>query len=321
MLRACLLSLALIPANLGLANLVFAYESAPSPPVFVPPPAPGELVDIGGRRLHLDCKGDADAPTVLFEAGLSQYTAHSGFSKAQDAIAPFARACTYDRAGLGWSDPVPGARTQQDMVADLHALIAAKKLRTPLVIVGHSVGGLLARLYAREYPDEVAGLVLVDASPEPYLFTPGAAQFRKGLAAEIDAGLKKAQGDGPVVPLPADVEPDIVVAFLPRVLATVKQEYEALDRVPAAMRQAHGYGTLGDLPLAVIRRGKTETPPNAEDLQWRDWQEDLATLSTHGFLVVAENTGHVIPYENPAVVAGAVRRILDEIRLDEVRKH
>lgn len=321
MLRACLLSLALIPANLGLANLVFADESAPSPPAFVPPPAPGELVDIGGRRLHLDCKGDAAAPTVLFEAGLSQYTAHSGFSKAQDAIAPFARACTYDRAGLGWSDPVPGARTQQDMVADLHALIAAKKLRTPLVIVGHSVGGLLARLYAREYPDEVAGLVLVDASPEPYLFTPGAAQFRTGLAAEIDAGLKKAQGDGPVVPLPADVEPDIVVAFLPRVLATVKQEYEALDRVPAAMRQAHGYGTLGDLPLAVIRRGKTETPPNAEDLQWREWQEELATLSTHGFLVVAENTGHVIPYENPAVVAGAVRRILDEIRLDEVRKH
>lgn len=313
MLRACLLSLALIPAQLGPAGIAFADEPAPPPAPFVAPPAPGERIDIGGRHLHMDCKGDAAGPTVIFEAGLSQYTARSAFAKVQDAVAPFAHACTYDRAGLGWSDPVAGARTQQDMVADLHALIAAKKLRTPLVIVGHSVGGLLARLYAREHPDEVAGLVLVDASPEPYLFTPGAAKFRANLAAEIDAGLKKAQGDGPVVPLPAEVEPDIVVAFLPRVLATVKQEYEALDRVPAAMQQARGYGTLGDLPLVVIRRGKTGTPPNAEDIQWRQWQEDLATLSSRGSLVVAENTGHVIPYENPAVVADAVRRILDEI--------
>lgn len=320
MLRACLLSLVLIPAHPGLANLAFADESAPPPPAFVPPPAPGELVDIGGRRLHLDCKGDAAGPVILFEAGLSQYTARSGFAKVQDAIAPFARACTYDRAGLGWSDPVSGVRTQQDMVADLHALIAAKQLRTPLVIVGHSVGGLLARLYAREYPDQVAGLVLVDASPEPYLFTPTAARFRAGLETEIGAGLKKAQGDGPVVPLPADVEPDIVVAFLPRVLATVKQEYEALDRVPAAMQQARGYGTLGDLPLAVIRRGKTGTPPNAEDIQWREWQEGLATLSTRGFVVVAENTGHVIPYENPAVVVDAVRRVLEQTP-DPTRKH
>lgn len=319
MLRACLISFVLIPANLGPANIAFAGETA-APTAFVPPPPPGQLVDIGGRRLHLDCKGDASGPTVIFEAGLSQYTARSAFAKVQDAIAPFAHACTYDRAGLGWSDPVAGARTQQDMVVDLHALVAAKKLRTPLVIVGHSVGGLLARLYAHEYPDEVAGLVLVDASPEPYLFTPGAAKFRANLTAEIEAGLKKAQGDGPVVPLPAEVEPDIVVAFLPRVLATVKQEYEALDRVPAAMQQARGYGTLGDLPLAVIRRGKTETPPNAEDIQWRQWQEDLATLSSRGSLVVAENTGHVIPYENPAVVADAVRWILDEIRRDTIRK-
>ncbi len=314
MLRACLLSLALISANVIATGTSLADETAATPPTFVSPPAPGERVDIGGRHLHLDCKGDAAGPTVIFEAGLSQYTARSAFAKVQDAIAPFARACTYDRAGLGWSDPVAGVRTQQDMVADLHALVAAKQLPTPLVIVGHSVGGLLARLYAREYPGEVAGLVLVDASPEPYLFTPGAAKFRADLAAEIAAGLKKAQGDGPVVPLPTEVEPDIVIAFLPRVLATLKQEYEALDHVPAGMQQARGYGTLGDLPLVVIRRGKTGTPPNAEDVQWRQWQEDLAGLSSRGVLVVAKDTGHVIPYENPAVVADAVRRILDEIR-------
>ena len=314
MLRACLLSLALISANVIATGTSLADETAATPPTFVSPPAPGERVDIGGRHLHLDCKGDAAGPTVIFEAGLSQYTARSAFAKVQDAIASFARACTYDRAGLGWSDPVAGVRTQQDMVVDLHALVAAKQLPTPLVIVGHSVGGLLARLYAREYPGEVAGLVLVDASPEPYLFTPGAAKFRADLAAEIAAGLKKAQGDGPVVPLPAEVEPDIVIAFLPRVLATLKQEYEALDHVPGGMQQARGYGTLGDLPLVVIRRGKTGTPPNAEDVQWRQWQEDLAGLSSRGVLVVAEDTGHVIPYENPAVVADAVRRILDEIR-------
>ena len=105
-------------------------------------------------------------PTVIFEAGLSQFTANSSFSLAQDAIAPFARVCSYDRAGMGWSDPAPQGWTQAGMTADLHALLAAAGEPKPYVIVAHSLGGLLARTYARTYRDDVAGLILLDATSD-----------------------------------------------------------------------------------------------------------------------------------------------------------
>ena len=119
MLRLCLLSLALAAPLAGLS----ADTPPPAPaaaPAYVRPPAPGQLIDIGGRRLHVLCKGPTQGPTVLFEAGLSQYTANSTYGKAQDLIAAKVRVCVYDRAGLGWSDAAPGARTHQDMVEDLH---------------------------------------------------------------------------------------------------------------------------------------------------------------------------------------------------------
>lgn len=296
-------------------------SSAPSPtPVpapYVRPSAPGQLVDIGGRRLHVECKGDASGPTVIFEAGLSQYTAHSTYGKARDLIAAFARVCTYDRAGLGWSDAVAGARTHDDMVADLHRLVAAGKLKGArdgrLILVGHSMGGLLARRYASVHPADVAALILVDATPEATLFGPGAVQARQGIIAQIDKGLAIAKPGVPVVAMPAGTSTEVMLAFTPEVLATVRQEYAAIDLVPDAMRGAAGYGTLGALPLTVIRRGRTANPPNAEDEEWRTMQEALARLSTRSLLVVAQNAGHVIPYDQPEVVADAVRRASTEL--------
>jgi pimeloyl-ACP methyl ester carboxylesterase len=181
------MSLVLMSVAAPVAAQAPATVAAPLVAPYVKPAPPGELVDIGGRRLHIECKGNAKRPVVILEAGLSQFTAHSGLGKAQDLIAAFARVCIYDRAGLGWSDPVPGARTQQDMVEDLHKLLRAKKLNGPFVLAGHSMGGLLVRLYARRYPKDVAALVLMDATSESYNFAPGAAEARKGVIAQIDA--------------------------------------------------------------------------------------------------------------------------------------
>src|SRR5262245_66316168 len=112
----CILSIVMmagaapVPAQAQTQDPAPSSQSLPSigPAAFVKPQAPGRLIDVGGRRLHILCKGAAaGGPTVVFEAGLSQYTANSSFSLAQDAIAPFVRACSYDRAGLGWSDPAP----------------------------------------------------------------------------------------------------------------------------------------------------------------------------------------------------------------------
>lgn len=294
--------------------------STPTPPTaaaaapYAKPAPPGRLVDIGGRRLHVECKGPAGGPTVVFEAGLSQYTAHGTYGKAQDLIAAFAHVCTYDRAGLGWSDPAHGARTHQVMVADLHALAAADGWHGPFVLVGHSIGGLLARLYAATYPDQVAAIVLVDATPEAYLYTPAAVQGRKDIVAQIDTGLSKAKGDLPIVPFPAGTPAEVMMAFTPPILRTVKEEYLAIDRVPAARRVPGGYGRLGDMPLVVIRRGKTANPPSEEDLRWRRLQEGLAGLSSNSRTIVATQSGHVVPYEAPDVVADAVRQVIDRLR-------
>jgi pimeloyl-ACP methyl ester carboxylesterase len=112
----------------------------------------------------------------------------------------------------------------------------------------------------------------------------------------------------------AGTPPEVMLAFTPEVLAAVKQEYEAIDRAPAAMRATNGYGRLGDMPLVVIRRGRAATPPNADDERWRERQERLTTLSSRATLVVAANAGHVIPYDDPALVAAQVRTVVEAIR-------
>jgi pimeloyl-ACP methyl ester carboxylesterase len=261
----------------------------------------------------VECKGDPAKLTVIFEAGLSQYTAHSTYGKAQDLIAPFAHVCIYDRAGLGWSDAAAGKRSHEDMVTDLHKLLEAKELTPPIILVGHSFEGLLARLYAQRYPDEVAAIVLADASSEEISFGPGSAEGRTGAIAQIDRALVGASEGVPVTALPAETPAEAMMAFTPTILRSVKQEYESFDLVPEAMREANGYGKLGDKPLAVIRRGRTSNPPSELDKLWQTQQEAMTSLSTQSFLVVAEQSGHVIPYDQPELVAQTVQRIIGDL--------
>lgn len=288
-------------------------QTHPSSGSFTRPDAPGRLLDVGGGRLlHILCKGDADGPTVIFEAGLSQYTANSTYGASQDAIAPFARVCTYDRAGLGWSDPAPEAWTQDGMVHDLHRLLNAAEVAGPYILVGHSLGGLLARSYARAYPDEVAGIVLVDATSDRNF--PELEAARAATVPQIEAALASSRPGVPVVGMPAGTSPEVILAFTPEVLRGVKAEFEALGRLPAERKQPGGFGVLDDLPLIVIRRGKTAQPPNERDVSHREGQEALATLSSNSLLIVAENSGHTIPLDEPQVVAEGVRRMLEAVR-------
>ena len=321
MLRAfCILSIVMMagiapaPAQAQTQGRDTSSPSQPStgPAAFVRPQAPGRLIDVGGRRLHILCKGVAAGPTVIFEAGLSQYTANSTYSSAQDAIAPFARVCSYDRAGLGWSDPAPQGWTQAGMVADLHALLAAAGEPGPYVLVAHSLGGLLARTYARTYRDHVAGLILLDATSDEDFDELAAAGV--AIIPKLDAAIGSSRPGVPVIGLPAGTSPEVVMAFTPEILRGVKTEFEALDRLPAEMKRPGGFGDLGALPLIVVRRGKTEQPPSEEDLRHQRVQENLAKLSKDSALIVAQNSGHTIPLDEPEVVADAVRRMLDARR-------
>jgi pimeloyl-ACP methyl ester carboxylesterase len=123
----------------------------------------GRLVDIGGRHLYLACQGTA-APTVVFVAGLGD-SGEAAWGAVWGQVARSTRACVYDRAGLGRSDPNPKTTTYQAATDDLHALLRRGRIPGPYVLVGHSLGGLLARLYAHQHPADVAAVVLVDATP------------------------------------------------------------------------------------------------------------------------------------------------------------
>lgn len=288
-----------------------APQPSTAPAGFVRPLAPGRLIDVGGRKLHILCKGTAAGPTVVFEAGLSQFTANSSFSLAQDLIAPFARVCSYDRAGLGWSDPAPQAWTYAGMVGDLHTLLVAAGEPGPYVLVAHSLGGLVARLYAKTYRNDVAGLILLDATSDEDFDELAAASAT--TVPKLDAAIGASRPGLPVIGMPAGTSPEVVMAFTPEILRGVKVEFEALDRLPAEMKRPGGFGTLGDLPLLVVRRGKTEQPPSQDDLRHQKVQENLPNLSTNSALIVAQNSGHTIPLDEPGVVADAVRRMLDAL--------
>lgn len=124
---------------------------------------PHDAIDVGRRHLNLFCMG-AGPRTVLFEAGGSDWS--DVWALVQPAVAEHARACAYDRAGLGHSDPAPLPRTPEMIAQDLHALVTAAGLKAPLVLVGHSLGGFNVKLYAALYPEEVGGLVLLDPSED-----------------------------------------------------------------------------------------------------------------------------------------------------------
>src|SRR5580692_791159 len=161
--------------NLGVALLLFlfvlilgfAYERVGARRDLRLHPAPGRLVSVGGHKLHLLCKGSA-SPTVVIEQGAGELS--SFWWPVQDRIADFARVCTYDRAGYGWSDPARAPRTVEDRARELHALLSNAGVQAPYIFVAHSYGGLIVRDYLRHYPGEVAGLVLVDTPDESSIF-------------------------------------------------------------------------------------------------------------------------------------------------------
>ncbi len=143
-------------------------------------PPPGRLIDVGGHRLHLLCKGSG-GPTVIIEQGAGE-PARFWWS-IQDQVAEFAQVCTYDRAGYGWSDAVHPGRSIDARARDLHALLTRACLAGPFVFVAHSYGGLIVRRFAQQHPELAAGFVLVDTPEESVLFRPAVLRFYSRLGA------------------------------------------------------------------------------------------------------------------------------------------
>ena len=146
-------------------------------------PAPGQLVDVGGYKLHINCMGKG-SPTVILESGQGDYSLTWAYVQPQ--IAKITRVCSYDRAGLGWSDPSPNPRTASKQVEELHTLLVNSAVQGPYVLVGHSRGGMLVRMYAHNYPNEVISMVLVDSlHEERFIRNPGLGNAIKDAARQF----------------------------------------------------------------------------------------------------------------------------------------
>lgn len=277
-------------------------------------PPPGRLIDVGGYRLHISCAKPegVNGPTVVMDAGIGECSL--SWSVVQPEIEKFAHVCTYDRAGLGWSDSAPTPRTSQQIVNELHTLLAQAGIKPPYVMVGHSFGGLNVRLYASQFPEEVAGLVLVDSVHEDYPiqgFLP--MQTRLGLLTAF-SGIPRLFAplvvyENPIFAVDSKYPPAYrAIATSTKYLNTVRREWSAVDE---SWRQARGSKkSLGDIPLVVLlATSDHENFPFITKLE-----TELASRSTEGKLIMVERSGHHIQHDRPETVIDAVREVVEAVR-------
>jgi pimeloyl-ACP methyl ester carboxylesterase len=280
------------------------------------------LVAIGGRSLYLECRGEG-SPTVILEAGAGNdadiwdaiaLPPDSGETAVMRGVAAFTRVCAYDRPGTildldqrSRSDPVPMPRTAADIVADLHALLTTAAIPGPYVLAGHSFGGLVVRLYAATYPDEVAGLVLVDAVHEVYPHDSPGPRSGVGVAA-----FQRVQEQA-----------------MPNLEDDPEWERIDFDASFAQLREAAAAQPLPPLPLFVLTRGipaSAEVPPEvrsvlpadfpweAFDTVWQALQDELAALAPGARHVLATESGHYVQLDQPRLVIDAIRDVVEAVR-------
>jgi pimeloyl-ACP methyl ester carboxylesterase len=205
----------------------------------------------------------------------------------EERVSEFTRVCSYDRTGLGASDLADGVATAQSASDDLHALLSSVGLAGPVVVVGHSYGGMVARLYASHHAENTAALVLVDSLQKDNLLQAGEILGEQAMALFMEG---------------------------------VRSNPEGVD-LEASFAQVNDTGDLGDLPLTVITAGKPDLPPfinadirNLLANSWLESQRDLVSLSTVGIHIIAEESGHCVQCQQPKLVADAILREISRAR-------
>ena len=293
-------------------------------------PPQGELLDIGGFRLHLNYIGQG-TPTVVMDAGGCAPSITWGLVPSE--IAKFTRVCTYDRAGLGWSDPNPRiSRTSQQSVDELHLLLTKAGINPPYILVGHSLGGVNMRLYASQYPEDVVGLVLVDSSHENQMTSEMWRRIKteswlyQVLRVVSQVGVLRLIGEMNLLPILGDIKREIQkyplavptlfdtyksFCYRPDYWATASSE---LANIKKSFEGLQSVTSLGNLPLIVLSQGSKDSKMSDERFQkWASLQLDLTKLSSNRQRIIAENSGHFVQLDQPELVISAVQRLIESV--------
>jgi pimeloyl-ACP methyl ester carboxylesterase len=276
-------------------------------------PMPGQLIDVGGHRLHLSCAGSG-SPTVVLEPGGGEMSSNLGWIR--PAVARNTRVCVYDRAGRGWSEPADTPQDGAQIAADLHTLLQRGHVPGPYVLAGHSFGGLYVLTFAARYPGEVAGLVLVDSTAPASTPKPAASPGDGGsydvlgrvsalASASARLGVARLYGQIAVSDLPPRSEGEVraTVATASNLRSTIDEYVQA----GASAQQAAALTDFGAKPLVVLTAGK------GNDAAWPAKQNRLATLSTNSVHRVIAGATHEGLVGDEQFAASTTQAILDVV--------
>ena len=295
-------------------------------------PPPGKLVDVGGYRLHLHCTGKG-SPTVVMDAVNGGSSLSWGL--VQPTVATFTRVCSYDRAGLGWSDPSQHPRTAQQFATELHSLLIAAEINGPYVLVGHSLGGFTVRMYTSQHPSEVVGMVLVDAGHEDELSHPEFRHYMDMVTQPLPYvriaawfGVIRLAGRWGLIPTLGSYAPQLspeeqaridAMAYRIQTVTTMRDEAFAVEETTA---QVQATGSLGERPLAVLSANgpiwmpwlPPDFPVEQFKRMWLLLQKDLTTLSSNSWQIFADQSSHFIQFDQPGLVIDAIRQVVEATR-------
>lgn len=298
-------------------------------------PQQGKLIPLGAEfgnvALNLDCQGQG-SPTVVLDSGLG--VPGIGWERVQAEVAKFTRVCWYDRAGYGWSDGSKAPRTSLEIAKELHALLAAAHESGPFVLAGHSFGGYNVRVYNGQYPTEVVGMVLVDASHEDQESREPPAM--QAMMKKYQEGLKKQEMLAPLLirlgvarfqqrnqPQGEGISKEFgqELAYLQLQPKFVEAAASEMGLFSESANQVRAAGNLGDKPLVVLTAGKNvdasqlpaEIPKKEMDDFHAVWMNELqvkeAHLSTRGKQIIVPDSDHMIPFERPDAIVDALREV------------
>lgn len=292
-------------------------------------PPPGNLIDLGGYKLHMQLMGEGDI-TVVLDAGMGCFCLD--WMLVQPEIAKFARVLSYDRAGYGWSDESPLLRTSRNIVSELHHMLQIAQVPPPYILVGHSFGGVNMRLYADTYPEEVAGIILVDSAHEQhfqkmplwprrvierFMIQPPIATFGTAIGfmrlftyfMDVRTMLKS---------LPEEAQ-SMYLAMISttKYVKAVAQEFSYFSTINEPPRK------VGDKPVSIISAGqRLISEERGYDLEfldeithvWKALQKDLLGVSSKSKQIIAEQSGHMISHQQPDLIIEATHQMIEELK-------